>query len=159
MVESGKKWVKNSDFSPSNHLKIGEKFIQNRQNSQKIHLKTFLKGGAELAGAILKGRAAGSSWPPICRSWQAVAVLIGAALLSLKVAAGRWQAVKVWQGGGAGCLSYMVWGGRRWWAAAYLLYSSKMGKEKEAEQATRPALPLCYVVNVLRSGRSHRWAA
>jgi hypothetical protein len=35
MVESGKKWVKNSDFSPSNHLKIGEKFIQNRQNSQK----------------------------------------------------------------------------------------------------------------------------
>ena len=119
LIKNGRKWQK----STKNRAFFTVKTAKNRRKIQpkppklakKIRFQTFLKGGARRAGAILKGRAAGSSGPPICQGGGAVAAVIGAALPSLKVAAGRWQ-------GCGGCWLSILYGvgGHRWrWAAVY----------------------------------------
>lgn len=141
MVESGKKVPKIGLFSPSKHPKIGEKSSQNSQKLPKNPVKNLSKGGADRAGAILKGRAAGSSGPPIFRGGWAVAAVIGAAPSSLKVVAGCCPfAAGGWCRAGRRCRAGSVAAGR-WLSILYgvgchrlrcaalsILYSSKVGR-------------------------------
>ena len=130
-----KKYQKSVFFRRQNSQKSEKNPAKTAKNCRKIRSKTFLKGGADRAGAILKGRAAGSSGPPIFRGGWAFAAFIGAALSSLKVvagccrfaaggwcragsvAAGRWLSILY----GVGCH-------RLRWAALSILYSSKVGR-------------------------------
>lgn len=141
MVESGKKYQKSVFFHRQNSQKSEKNPAKTAKNFRKIRSKTFLKGGADRAGPILKGRAAGSSGPPIFRGGWAVAAVIGAALSSLKVVAGcRRFAAGGWCRAGRRCragsvaawrwLSILYGVGCHWWrwAALSILYSSKVGR-------------------------------
>ena len=112
-----KKYQKSVFFHRQNNQKSEKNPAKTAKNCRKIRSKTFLKGGADRAGPILKGRAAGSSGPPIFRGGWAVAAVIGAALSSLKVVAGccRFAA-------GGWCRAGSVAAGR--WLS--ILYSSKV---------------------------------
>lgn len=137
-----KKYQKSVFFRRQNSQKSEKNLAKASKNCRKIRSKTFLKGGADRAGVILKGRAAGSSGPPIFRGGWAVAAVIGAALSSLKVVAGccRFAA-------GGWCRAGSVAAGRRlsilygvgchWWrwASLSILYSSKVGRASVIRQA------------------------
>ena len=142
-----KKYQKSVFFHRQNSQKSEKSPAKTAKNCRKIRSKTFLKGGADLAGAILKGRAAGSSGPPIFRGGWAVAAVIGAALSSLKVvagccrfAAGGWCMAGGWCRAGRRCRAGSVAAGRwlsilygvgcHWWrwTALSILYSSKVGR-------------------------------
>lgn len=136
-----KKYQKSVFFHRQNSQKSEKNPVKTAKNCRKIRSKTFLKGGADRAGAILKGRAAGSSGPPIFRGGWAVAAVIGAALSSLKVVAGCCLfAAGGWCRAGRRCSAGSVAAGR-WlsilygvgchrlrWAALSILYSSKVGR-------------------------------
>lgn len=136
-----KKYQKSVFFHRQNSQKSEKNPVKTAKNCRKIRSKTFLKGGADRAGAILKGRAAGSSGPPIFRGGWAVAAVIGAALSSLKVVAGCCLfAAGGWCRAGRRCRAGSVAAGR-WlsilygvgchrlrWAALSILYSSKVGR-------------------------------
>ena len=79
-----KKYQKSDFFHRQNCQKSWKNPVKTAKNGRKIRLKTFLKGGAGRAGVILKGRAAGSSGPPICQGGGVVAAVIGAAVAILK---------------------------------------------------------------------------
>lgn len=136
-----KKYQKSVFFHRQNSQKLPKNPAKTAKNCRKTRSKTFLKGGADRAGAILKGRAAGSSGPPIFRGGWAVAVVIGAALSSLKVVAGCCRfAAGGWCRAGRRCRAGSVAAGRwlsilygvgcHWWrwAALSILYSSKVGR-------------------------------
>lgn len=136
-----KKYQKSVFFHRQNSQKSEKNPAKTAKNCRNIRSKTFLKGGADRAGPILKGRAAGSSGPPIFRGGWAVAAVIGAALSSLKVVAGCCRfAAGGWCRAGRRCRAGRVAAGRwlsilygvgchRWrWAALSILYSSKVGR-------------------------------
>ena len=172
MVENGKKYQKSVFFRRQNSQKSEKNLAKASKNCRKIRSKTFLKGGADRAGVILKGRAAGSSGPPIFRGGWAVAAVIGAALSSLKVVAGccRFAA-------GGWCRAGSVAAGRRlsilygvgchWWrwASLSILYSSKVGRAsvlrqaqnaQKAGRAVWPVLPFVFVRSgFIRCRRGH----
>ena len=142
-----KKYQKSVFFHRQNSQKSEKNPAKTAKNCRKIQSKTFLKGGADRSGPILKGRAAGSSGPPIFRGGWAVAAVIGAALSSLKVvagcclfAAGGWCRAGRRCSAGRRCRAGSVAAGR-WlsilygvgchrlrWAALSILYSSKVGR-------------------------------
>ena len=136
-----KKYQKSVFFHRQNSQKSEKNPAKTAKNCRKIRSKTFLKGGADRVGPILKGRAAGSSGPPIFRGGWAVAAVIGAALSSLKVVAGCCRfAAGGWCRAGRRCRAGSVAAGRwlsilygvgcHWWrlAALSILYSSKVGR-------------------------------